>query len=470
MVRVVVIGGGISGLASAWRIGEAARAAQEKVEILLLEADPQLGGKIQSDRHGEWIVETGPNGWLDSKPATGKLVEDLGIGDKVIPADNAAKIRFLFVDGRLKQLPTSPPAFMTSSVLPIGGRLRILLEPFCKKGPADETLADFGRRRLGQHAVDRLLDPFVSGIFAGDVEKLSVTAAFPAVKTLELEYGGLIKGMRARAKERRKTGTKAKGTATGPGGHLHSLTGGLVTLIEALGERLDADMRTGTEVQAVTAREGGGFDVRVAGETINADVVVSATPAAATIGYLKDLDASICDALTATPYASVAVVATGFRRDEIGCELGGFGYLIPSLEKRRILGSLWTSSIYPGQRAPADHVLLRTLVGGARHPELAALPDDEMIALVRDELAATMGLRWHEPSHLRIFRWPEAIPQYMVGHTARMAQIEERLTQHPGLFLTGNHLYGVGINDCAGDAERVGVAFGEWLSRKRQAA
>ena len=191
-MKIVVIGGGISGLASAYRIQEAARAAGLTPEITVLERDAHLGGKIRSDRHEGWVVETGPNGYLDSKPGTVKLVKDLGLTEKVLPADEASKTRLLFLDGRLQALPSSPAGFMTSSVLPLSGRMRIMLEPFQKKGPEDETLADFGRRRLGRHAVERLLDPFVTGIYAGDPETLSVAAAFPAVKKLELEYGGRI--------------------------------------------------------------------------------------------------------------------------------------------------------------------------------------------------------------------------------------------------------------------------------------
>jgi oxygen-dependent protoporphyrinogen oxidase len=179
-------------------------------------------------------------------------------------------------------------------------------------------------------------------------------------------------------------------------------------------------------------------------------------PAPAAAGLLRPIDEALGEALAATPYASVAVVATGFPKDAIGHDLSGFGFLVPGREGRRILGSLWSSSIYPEHRAPPGQVLLRTLVGGARAPELATLPDDDLVALVRAELEATMGLRWVEPTHLRIFRWPAAIPQYPVGHLARVAEVEARLAErYPGLVVTGNHLHGIGINDCTADAERV---------------
>ncbi len=470
-MKVVVIGGGISGLASAYRIQEAARAAGQEIEITVLERDDHLGGKIRSDRHEGWVVETGPNGYLDSKPGTVKLVEDLGLGEKVLPADEAAKTRLLFLDGKLQALPSSPAGFMTSSVLPLSGRMRIMLEPFQKKGPEDETLADFGRRRLGRHAVERLLDPFVTGIYAGDPEMLSVAAAFPAVKKLELEYGGLVRGMIAKGRERRRAGASGKGTAkggaAGPGGNLTSLVGGLTQLIEGIAAAVDGRIETNATVKGLERDGDAGWKVLLEGETLPADAVVLATPAPAAADLLEGFDAQIATQLRMTPYAPVTVVAAGFPKGAIGHPLDGFGFLIPGREGRKILGSLWTSSIYPGQRAPAGHVLLRTLVGGSRAPELAALPDDEILALVRAELEHTMGLRWVPPTHLRIFRWPEAVPQYPVGHLARTAEIEGKIAQaYPGLFLTGNHLHGIGINDCTGDAERIGGLFAEYLKRQ----
>ncbi|MDF1561682.1 MAG: protoporphyrinogen oxidase [Deltaproteobacteria bacterium] len=473
-MKIVIIGGGISGLASAYRVQEAARAAGVKPEITLLERDAHLGGKIRSDRHEGWVVETGPNGYLDSKPGTVRLVKDLGLEDKTLPADEASKTRLLYLDGRLQALPTSPPGFMTSSVLPLGGRLRILLEPFQKVGPEDETLAEFGRRRLGNHAVERLLDPFVTGIFAGDPERLSVAAAFPAVKKLELEHGGLIKGMRARAKERRLAAKRGEvqqssGGAAGPGGHLTSMAGGLTQLIDGIAEAIEGDLRTGVTVEAL-ARNGAGWKVHLVGEpgeTLEADVVVLATPAPAAASLLEGVDAESAGLLRGTPYASMTVVGLGFPKDAIHHDLRGFGYLIPGREKRKILGCLWTSSIYPGHRAPKGYVLMRVMVGGARAPELAALPDDELLALVRSELELTMGMRWVPPSHQRIFRWPQAVPQYPVGHLVSMGKVLERLAgAHPGLFLTGNHLYGIGINDCTADAERIAGLFTEFVKSK----
>jgi len=486
-MRVVVIGGGLSGLASAFRIEEVAKRRGIPLQLTLLEAGASLGGKIQSHQKDGFVVEAGPNGWLDSKPGTVKLVHDLGLDDQVVAADENSKLRFLYLKGGLQALPASAGSFFRSSLLPFSAKLRIMTEPFRSKGPADETLSDFGRRRLGRVAVERLLDPMVKGIFAGDVEALSVSAAFPAVKKLEQEYGSLVRGMMAKGKAR-KAEAKAlakreslegaassgqpeasRGGATGPGGHLHSMVGGLSQLIDGLAAKIEGELRCDACVTRLTRLETG-WRVETEAESFEAEVVVIATPAPAAAALLAPLDQSLAAPLLETPYASVAVVATAFPRGAIGHELKGFGFLVPSRENRKILGSLWTSSIYPGHRAPAGYDLMRTLVGGARAPELVSLDDKAMLELVKAELEHTMGLRWVPPTHMEIIRWPAAIPQYIVGHLARVEALQSEIAaRHPGLILTGNHLHGVGMNDCTADAERVAERFEAIFGAKKAA-
>ena len=456
-MRVVVIGAGISGLSTAYRIQGALAAEGEPAELTVLEAGPSLGGTVGSAGDDGWVAEGGPNGFLDSKPATVDLVRDLGLEGKMIRADDASKIRYLFVDGKLVALPSSPPAFLTTPLLPFGAKLRVLLEPFKGKGPADESLADFGRRRLGPKMVQRMLDPFVSGVHAGDVERLSVTSAFPSIKALEMEHGGLFRGMFAKAREKKKRGDtkKAAGGPAGPGGSLHSMDKGMGQLIAGIAEAIDGEVRTGAPVKSVHERPGGGFQVRLdSGETLDCDAVVSSAPAHAARRFLATVDEDLGAALGEIPYAAVSVVATGFKRERLDHPLHGFGFLVPSGEGRDVLGVLWSSSIYPGHRAPEGHVLLRTMVGGARRPDLAALPDDQLVAKVRAEHQATMGITWDEPEFLRIFRWEKAIPQYVVGHGTRVRRVEAAESRHPGLFVTGNALRGIGLNDCTADAVR----------------
>jgi protoporphyrinogen/coproporphyrinogen III oxidase len=458
-VRVVVIGAGISGLATAFRIRRAFEADGLALDLQVLEAAPEVGGTVATHVEDGFRIEAGPNGFLDGKPGTLNLVRDTGLEERLLPADHAAKKRFLYVGGRLEPLPGSPGAFLKSRVLPFGARLRVFLEPVRPRGPEDETVAEFGRRRLGKSAVDRLLDPMVSGIFGGDVEALSVAAAFPAVKALEREHGSLVRGMMARRRARRRAGAPGgAGGPSGPAGHLHSLKGGMGELTQALARHLGNAVRTGVAVTSVRARFGGGFTIHLdGGETLEADVVVSAAPAYAAATYLGDF-ATIAKELSAIPYASLSVVAVGLRETDLPRPLDGFGFLVPSGEGESILGCLFSSSIYPGHRAPPGHVLIRTMVGGARRPDLAMLPEDALVEVVRAAHRKILGIDWERPALLRISRYPRAIPQYPVGHLERVARIEAACLRQPGLFVTGNHQRGVGLNDCAADAERVAEA------------
>ena len=470
-MKVVVIGGGISGLATAFRVQEGARAQGLPLALTVLEADPRLGGTLYTHQERCWAVEAGPNGFLTNKASTLQLVADLGLSHRLLPADSAAQRRFIYVGGRLRALPASPLGFLFSRVLPLKGKLAVLREPWQPVGPADETLAAFGTRRLGPAAVDNLLDPFVSGVFAGDPSQLSVSAAFPVIKALEREHGSLIRGMRARARARRAAGEASQGGGpAGPGGHLTSLKGGMGELIEGLAARLGDGVRRSGRVRAVE-RLGPGFRVHlVTGEAIEADLVISAAPAPQAASYLEGLSEPISSTLRATPYASIAVVATGFKTSELGHPLDGFGFLVPSKAQRSILGTLWSSSVYPGHRTPPGHVLMRTMVGGARNPALPSLDDDALLDLVRQENNFIMGTRWREPSYLRIIRWRQAIPQYLVGHLDRVARIELELRAHPGLFITGNHLRGVSVNDCTADAERTAQLALQALRRRVEAS
>ncbi len=459
-MRVLVIGGGISGLASAFRVREALKKANIQHHLEVLEAEDEVGGTIRTFGEEGWRVESGPNGFLDSKPGALRLVEALGLEDRLLPADHAAKKRFIFVDGRLRKLPTSAGSFICSPVLPFFARLRFALEPLMPRGPKDESVADLGRRRIGPHAVERLLDPMVSGIFAGDVEKLSVASAFPAVKNLEMEHGSLILGMLARMRRRRRessSGGNTSGGPAGPGGHLNSLVGGMGELLDALKTALGDSIETGVRVDSVVANPEGGYLVFLEGsnEPRTADIVISAAPAHSAAAYLSDLDADLAGDLASISYAPISVVAVGLREDVLERPLDGFGFLIPSCEREQILGCLFDSSIYPGHRAPPGHVLTRTMVGGARSPELALLSDEELVNVVKKSHHKTMGLYWDRPSYLRVFRYQQGIPQYPVGHSRTVARIDSSRMRHPGLYVMGNFLSGVGVNDCSSAAEEI---------------
>ncbi len=449
-LRVAVVGAGISGLACAFRIQQRCAASGTALELHVLEADERAGGTIHTREVDGFRLESGPNGFLDSKPETMDLVKDLGIEDQLLRSDDASRRRFVMVGGQLIELPSSPPAFMKSPLLPLGARLRVVREMWVSKRTdgADETVAEFATRRLGPKAYERLVDPFVSGIFAGDPTKLSLKAAFPRLAELEAEYGSLITASRKLAKERENDPDR---NAAGPSGRLTSFPKGMSTLVHALTTALEGAVHTGERVRDVR-RTSDGWTVTTTGQTLERlDKVVLAIPAGAAASILGRLDDALALPLSRIPYPAVAVVALGFRREQVKHPLDGFGFLIPSTEKRNILGCLWTSSIFPGHRAPHGHVLLRSMCGGARNSDFALQDDASLTSAVRQELDGLLGLNG-EPALTSIQRWPQAIPQYVQGHLERREALYETLAKYEGLYVTGNALKGVGVNDCTREA------------------
>ena len=452
-MRIVVVGGGISGLATGLALKDRAEAQGRPLELTVLESSSRVGGTVGAMREAGFLCETGPNGYLDSRMEIVALVERLGLADRLLVSSDDARRRFVLVDGALQAIPTGPKAFMTSPLLSVGGRIRVATEPWRRRGPGgDESVATFARRRLGPQATERLIDPFVSGVFAGDVETLSVGAAFPKLVELETRYGSLIKAQKALARERKARGEPPP--EGGPGGRLTSFVGGASDLTDRLAELLGDAVRCDRPVEDLRRVDGGwrvaAGDLEIAG----ADAVVLAIPAHAGALLAGTFDADIGRLLGEIPYAAVSVVCLGFPRDAVDHDLRGFGFLVPSSEGRSILGCLWTSSIYPGARAPEGQVLLRVMVGGARHPELALLEDDAIVALCRSELDALLGLHG-EPTLARVARWPSAIPQYELGHLDRLAALGQALARWPGLHLTGNAFRGISLNDCVREGARV---------------
>jgi oxygen-dependent protoporphyrinogen oxidase len=450
MPRIVIAGAGISGLCTAHYLVKALSAAGREAEIVLFEAEKAPGGKMRTIREDGYNLEWGPNGFLTNKPYSLDLVKDLGIGDRLSPSSDLARKRFIFSGGRLHRLPETPQAFFASELLSLKGRLRILWEPFAPGPPpgVDESLGDFARRRLGAEALEKLLDPMVTGIFAGDPDKMSLRSCFPLIHDLERKYGGLVKGMISLQRERRKAGEKREMSA-GPGGILMSFDEGVQTLIDVLADRLSEGLHTGIAVEGVRRRDGKFLLSLVEdgrrGE-IDTDALVLATPAYAAASVLRNLDPGISEALAEIPYSPISVVALGYERATLGNPLDGFGFLIPRREKRRILGALWDSSVFPN-RAPAGKALIRAMVGGVRNPELAALSAGDLVALVREELSGTMGIS-ASPSLARAFFHDKGIPQYLVGHADVLKRIEGRLAAFPGLYLNSNAYRGIALNDC----------------------
>ena len=437
MKRVSIIGGGISGLTIAYLLIN----RNEDLEVRVYEADNRPGGKIRSEKTDGFLCERGPNGFLDNKPRTLELCRSLGI-DPVSSNENSKK-RFIFTDNMLKALPESPVSFIKSDLLTWGGKLRLLLELNARKGPSDETVADFIIRRLGKEALEKLIDPMCSGIYAGDPYEMSIKSCFPRIKELEQEYGSLIKAM-IKIKKQRKQADGGQVSAA-PGGNLTSFFDGTQTVTDSLAEKLGGRLKLGHPIDSITIQNGT-YQLRSSGETAEADIVVLAAPAYAAAGMLKDFDSELSATLLKIPYPHVSVVCFGYKKEEVAHALNGFGFLVPHREKRSILGNLWDSSIFPNRASEGD-VLLRTMVGGAKKPEIASMDDDKLISMVYDELNSILGLK-SAPEMVKVYRWDKAIPQYLLGHTNIVNAIDRSLNKYPGLYVTGNAYNGIGINDC----------------------
>ena len=439
----------------------------------VLEASSRAGGKIWSERVGGYLCEWGPDGFLDNVPETLDLCRELGLTDRLVRAGGpAAHRRFLLLGGRLVALPSSPPGFLTSPMLPIRGRLRVLLEPFIRRRRAagEETVADFARRRLGASFARVLVDAMVTGIYGGNPHELSVAAAFPRLHRLEVEHGGLVRGAlalrRQRRRERKAAGVAAKGAGegiqTGPSGTLTSMRGGLSELVDALVRDIGPDrVHLGRPIRRVLQTSDGGLALDLGGERVEADRVVLSVPAANASELVSELSAPLASGLREFPTAPIAVACLGFRRDQVDHPLDGFGFLAPHSEGVPMLGCIFTASVYPG-RVPDGHVMLRALLGGRRCPEIVGQGDDGVIRTAMDILRPLLGIRG-EPEMAKTVQHPRAIPQYTLGHLGRVAEAERQAARWPGLVLAGNAYHGVGLNDCI----RNGLALGRSLASSR---
>jgi len=480
MRRVAIVGAGIAGLALAETLRR--RRSGSELEITVLEKSDRAGGNIRTDTIDGFLCERGPHGFLDSAPATLDLVRSIGIEHRLQLSGEAARRRFVFRRGALHQIPGSPGEFVTSGLLSWPGKLRILWEPFAATRPeADETIHAFATRRIGREAADVVIDPMVSGICAGDSRQLSLQACFPRLWQMEAAHGGLFRaaltlrrnGPRAPHGQGRAKGTGAtRGSqppaASGaPIGRLMSFVGGMEDLVHGLVAALPGTVQTNRRVRTMSeitgpARHSGdahsrrrsGFllDLQTNG-TLRADVVVLADPASESAAIVQQIDPRLAALLRDMTTAPVVVVCLGYpacRLPAPVASLEGFGFLIPRGEGARILGVVWDSSIYPG-RAPAGRVLIRAMLGGAHDPAAIAIPDETLLRTVRHDLKITMGLDL-TPVMVQVYRHHLGIPQYTVGHSGRLEQIEAMARRHSGLFFAGNSYRGIAINNCVAEA------------------
>lgn len=449
-VDLLVIGGGISGLAAAWAAKKAG------ARVLLVEKGERLGGVVQTHRQEGFLAEAGPNETQLKSPEHLALIEDLGLGEEMLEANPNAKKRFIVRRGKMEAVPSSPLKMLTTRLWSVGGRLRVLQEPFIKpRAPQeDETVASFVKRRLGQEFLDYAIGPLTSGIYAGDPERLVMRHTFARVAALEAKSGSLIKGALALRKERKKSGQPRFAY------RLVSFREGMETLPRRLAEKLSGNCLKGCEAERIELSSGGHWEVTLshhdgvgsaqalALKHLRAKHLLTALPAYSThcLPWPEGISAKL-KPLAEIPYSAVATCMLGYRREQVAHPLDGFGVLVPSCEDGiNVLGVLFQSTLFPG-RAPDGHVALHVFLGGRLHPERVGLTEAEREALARGAVEKLLGVQG-EPVFRQHFSWPRAIPQPEAGHTLCLDTINQLEKVYPQLTVTGNWRDGVGLADC----------------------
>ena len=439
----LVVGAGISGLTTAFWLRRAG------LRVAVIEAAPRAGGSIETWNDGPWRFEMGPNTVLESRDEVSRLLRESGLESEKIVASPTGKRRFVWKQDRLHALPGGPPGLLKTPLFSAGAKLRLLKEAWIPRPSNDveETIAQFVSRRLGPEFLRYAVGPFVSGVYAGDPERLSVRWAVPRIWSLEAEHGSLIRGALARKK------------GPQPGGAMFSFPQGLEELPRRLAREI-GDVRTGVAAERIVPRKEG-FEVATSAGRMEAAQVVAAVPADGTARLLAEATGGRSRLFAEIPYAAVGIVSLGYRRSDVAHALDGFGFLAPRGEGLSVLGCLFPSQLFP-ERAPEGHVALAAFVGGRTDPEIVRQDDAQILAAVEDDLRRALGVRG-APVLATVRRWPRAIPQYEIGHgrfVERAAEIEREL---PGLHLGGNFLRGVSVADCI----KNGTELAEAVLQKR---
>ncbi|MBS4028562.1 MAG: protoporphyrinogen oxidase [Ignavibacteriales bacterium] len=449
---VIIIGAGISGLTVAYFL------KKNGCNVTVLEEDSEVGGTMKTEFIDGYLIETGPNSALETTPLFKEIIQGVGIENEMVYANETSNKRYILKDGTLHAMPMSPPAFLKSKLLSAKGKLRVAGEFFQGKAYSEESIAQFVERRLGKEFLDYFINPFVAGVFAGNPEKLSVRSAFPKLYALEEKYGGIFKGVirgRRERKQRAKSGEQSKESAK-----MFSFKNGMQTLPKAIAQFLGDDIFLNAKVEhVIPIRDGNKCMFTVSythdgvSEKIESHNVVFSIPAYHLSEIIRQIDPEMSKTLSSIYYPPVAEVFFGFKKEQIKRELDGFGYLIPEKEKRNILGTIWSSSLF-SNRSPNDFVALTTFVGGARQPEICNLDDEQLSNTVLDELKSIMNVEG-KPAFTKINRWQKAIPQYELGYHKTEQAFEKFEQNFRGAFLCANFRGGISVGDCVISGERV---------------
>ena len=468
---IIVIGGGISGLAAAHRLTELSRTGSTAYRVTLLEASDRLGGVIATEHADNLLLELGPDSYITDKPAALRLCERLGLADRLIaPQQGGLKLYTVhrgalepLPEGFLLMAPTRVGSVLQSPVFSWSGKLRMALEPLIprRSHDGDESLASFVRRRLGREVLERVAQPLIGGIYASDPEALSLAATMPRFPEMERSHGSVILGSQ-RAQRRRAQAADETGARWSL---FVSIDGGMEVLVRRIEEALGPGVaRLGETVRELSwnpdARR---WRVDTGHAGLEADAVICTLPAFAAARALTTLDSELAGELGAIPFSSTATVNLAYRRSDIAHPLDGYGFVVPHVERRKIMACTFSSVKYAG-RAPEDTALLRCFAGGALQPDMLDQPDEALEAQVREDLEALLGISG-TPILCRTTRYPDCMPQYNVGHLDRVERIEARLQQFPTLALAGKSYRGVGIADCIASGEAAAEGMVEHLSR-----
>jgi oxygen-dependent protoporphyrinogen oxidase len=466
--HVVIVGGGISGLSTAFFVMEEAEKHEVPIHCTVIERDARWGGKILTNHLPNLLIEGGPDSFLTSKPWAMELCKTLGLGDQLIPTNAENNRTFSLCRGALRELPQGLLAFrpqrvetlVSGGLLSWRGLLRMGAERFWPKsssGLSEETVGSFFRRRFGVEAFDYLIEPLVAGIYAGDADELSLEATFPRFKELEQQYGSVIKGMReAQAKTKKGMPRKSPGASSSL---FMTLRNGLGELIETLTQRLidrGVQLMTGSgcrEIQA-SPQNRGSFLVTLDNDAIlTADAVVLATPAFQTAPMIRQLEPEVANLLEQIPYTSTATISLAYPTEAVEGHIQGFGFVVPRKEQRPLLAGTWTSLKWP-YRSQKGETLIRGYVGGRGREHILENDDTKLVESVCQELQTIVGIT-ASPNYTEVHRWDRGMPQYTVGHQARVAKIQELLRPRPTLQISGAGLSGIGIPDCIREGNRV---------------
>jgi oxygen-dependent protoporphyrinogen oxidase len=483
--HVAVVGGGISGLSTAWYLEKEAKARGVPVACSIYETTGRWGGRILTEivnrEEGSFVVEGGPDSFLTaSKPWAVELALELGLGDRLLGTNDAARKVFVLSRGKPVPLPegvfllipTKLKPFLLSRLISPQGKLRMGLDLFIppRKDPADETLADFVTRRLGAEALDKIAEPLLSGIYNAEADRQSLLATFPRFRETELLHGSLLRGMLAAKRHSRSPAPAANGH---PKTMFASFRGGTEEMVVELTRRLQSTLRAGFRVQGLRREEGGSYLLELTGgppeapvsQMVRADAVVLAVPAYEAARLLDAMSPEASTLLLTIRYVSTGTMSLGFRQEQVADQARGFGLLIPRSERRPINAVTWSSTKFD-HRAPSGCALVRVFFGGSRSPESMLLDDEQLLHTVRKELRSTLGIT-ADPLFYRVYRWEAANPQYDVDHLARVAAIEHALP--PGLWVTGSPYRGVGLPDCVRQSQVTARQVLEDLTTKKPA-